>query len=94
MAERIENQYNLKQNEMLEEKKKRLAEIRAFHKPIDRTELDAHSLKLDQLQQLRMEAAKNKSASKPSKPAANFYKSVFYKKVQHEEKVFLESRHE
>jgi hypothetical protein len=45
MVDRIEEHYNLTQNESLEERKKRLAEIRMIHKPIDRKELDAHTEK-------------------------------------------------
>lgn len=57
MIDKMEEQFNLKQNESLEERKKRLAEIRALHKPIDRAELDAHALKLEQMQAQRLALA-------------------------------------
>lgn len=69
------------QNEQLEEKKKRLAEIRNLHKPLDRSELDAHANKYEQFQKERAEASKQK---KHPETAAIFYKSAFYRKVEKE----------
>lgn len=93
MADKIEGKYRLKQNQYLEEKKKYLAEIRNLHKPIDKNELDVHSQKYQQLQHDRAEAAKNRY-KKTHESAAVFYKSVFYKRVEKEERIFLESKHE
>lgn len=81
MADKMEGKYKLRQNEYLQQKKKKLAEIRSLHKPIDKNELDVHSQKYEQLQHDRAEAAKNRY-KKTHESAAIFYKSVFYKKVE------------
>lgn len=72
----------------MEEKKKRLAEIRNLHKPIDKTELEAHSQKYEQWQHDRAEAVKSRY-KKTHESAEVFYKSAFYKKVEKEERIFL-----
>ena len=56
----MEGQYFHRQSEFLEEKKKKLAEIRAFHKPIDKNELDAFSQKVDQINEDKQKARENK----------------------------------
>ena len=60
MADKMEGQYYHRQSEFLEEKKKKLAEIRAFHKPIDKNELDAFSQKIDQIHEDKLKARENK----------------------------------
>ena len=78
----MENQYNYRQNQFLEEKKKRLAEIRTLHKPIDKTELDRFSQKIQQLNLDKQEARKM-SEKKQNSSNSVFYKSAFYKKIEH-----------
>ena len=56
MVDKIQEQFIIKQNQSLEEKKKRLAEIRMIHKPINRKELDEFAHKIDSFHKERLEA--------------------------------------
>lgn len=94
MIDKMEEQFNLKQNESLEERKKRLAEIRALHKPIDRAELDAHALKLEQMQAQRLALAQAAQAEAQKEPGKAFYKSVFYQRIKDEQKIHTERKEE
>jgi hypothetical protein len=94
MVDKMEEQFNLKQNESLEERKKRLAEIRALHKPIDRTELDAHALKFEQMHAQRLALAQAAQPELQKDPGKAFYKSIFYQRVKEEQKIHTERREE
>ena len=48
------------ERESLEEKKKRLEEIRAFHQPIQKLEMMDHALKYDKIRLDRDQEVKNK----------------------------------
>jgi hypothetical protein len=92
MVDKIEEEFSLRQREGLEEKKRRLAEIRMLHRPIDRKELEEFAEKVDRLQ--REKAAAKTAQSSQQAHSQVFYKSVFYRRVQKEQRLFEDARNE
>ena len=64
-----------------------------LYKPIDRKQLDAHAEKLQQFHAQRI-AANTERINSNEKPTLPFYKSIFYRRVKEEQKVFADRQEE
>ena len=67
----------------LEEKKKKLAEIRALHKPLSKDDFKEHEKKLDELRE-KVQVGRSLAKEQRSNSMSDIYKSSWYRKAKQE----------